>query len=373
MNGNSNGEHRAHRDEIFSLIDSVNENDHLGRMGAFQEAARIADEHNDGAFAYSLRMELIKVSGEANRRDVQLVAFAWCLNYADKEKGGPDQALLWRYKWVIDGLTAFPEISVKQIDSTLEDMARRYRDAGYGLKAYHQLRLTSRMDMGMTQEVEGLWKEWEHAEPDTLQDCEACQLNARTWMNVRLGKLDEAMRVSEPLLAGKLKCEEVPELTVGDLLFPLVRAGRVEKARRVAEMKVRRLLKQPDLLLSASYVMAFMALDDQLPRALKMLETLSRFAGAATNVQKQMHFYAAAGLVLMCLEKAGRGEVTLRLDAQMPGYRADMGYETRSLSAAFLGKAKEIAARFDVRNGNPSVTGLVGEYAGMAGYFPLVK
>jgi hypothetical protein len=362
-----------YRHGIFTMIDAVSESDPVGRLEVFQKAAQIADEQNDGEFAYSLRMELIKLSGEANRREVGLVAFAWCLNYADKEMGGPNQSLLWRYKWITDGLTAFPEISRAQIDQTIADMARRYTDAGYGLKAVHQIKLTTNLEMGDFGKVDELVAKWEKAAPDALADCEACQINARTTLYLRLGKVDKAMETAEPLFAGKLKCEEIPEHTVGDVVLPLVKSGQVARARQIAELKIRRLVKEQDFLLAASAVMAFFALDDQLPRALKMLESLSKTAALATNVHKQLHFYCAAQVVMGCLEKAGRTSVTLRLDAQTPGYQKDSVYTPAVLGEAMLARAREIAARFDKRNGNAFISGVIQEHVDLVKLYPLEK
>src|SRR5262245_44004775 len=93
-----------------------------------EEAVQLADAHRDLDLAYKARKLLIEAGLMADRIDVMLPAFAWCLAQMDRD---PDRFLwegvLWEYRWVISELPTLPTVSRAQIDDMIADMTGRYR------------------------------------------------------------------------------------------------------------------------------------------------------------------------------------------------------------------------------------------------------
>jgi hypothetical protein len=359
--------------KVREIVESAPHDDALARTMAYTEAIRIADSHADELLGYRLRLEMIESAHEAERNDIALVAFAWCLAYDDKKGEGSEYMLLWRYKWIIAGLTNFPDITSEQIDNALEDMKRRYADAGYGVKAYHQLRLTSNLSMGRFDNWQPIYEAWQVDPTDGMTDCTACRINTKVDMLASLGRLDEAMKAAKPLIGNHIRCRSVPESTVGKVLLPLLKEKRFEEARKVAALKARRIGKEREFLLEASKVMLFLALDDDLPRALKWLETLSRWTATSTSVNSHFWYFNCGLGVLKVLEKAGRKTITLRLAEEMPGYQETLSYDVSALADSYRTKAGELAERFNRRNGNRFFDQLLAETESLVELYPLPK
>src|SRR5437870_10345778 len=80
------------------------------------EAVRIADAHGDVDAGFQARQEYIKATMFSGQPDKMLVAFSWCLSQVDRNPERFDRyRLLWQYKWVVNSLPDFPQISLAQI------------------------------------------------------------------------------------------------------------------------------------------------------------------------------------------------------------------------------------------------------------------
>src|SRR5262245_42845756 len=136
--------------EIAELLYQAEE---MGRgpaqVALVEQAVQIADVHNDREAAFAARDELIEAATFSGRIDLALVAFSWCLAQCDRSPEDFDQdQMLWKYKWVIENLADFPQISKRQIDDMFADMERRFVAAGSTRHAVHQIRRDVAVNMG---------------------------------------------------------------------------------------------------------------------------------------------------------------------------------------------------------------------------------
>ena len=111
------------------------------KIMTLEEAVRIADTGNDIQLQYNAREELVEAAFWGGEADKALVAYSWCLAQFDKN---PEQfsewVLLWRYKWIVNIIIDFPQIPREQIYKMLDEMERRYLQAGYGLRVVYYYR-----------------------------------------------------------------------------------------------------------------------------------------------------------------------------------------------------------------------------------------
>ena len=116
-----------------------------------EQAVAIADSHNDRQQGFAVRRELIEEACFTGRPDLEIVAFSWCLALCDREPElFKEEDLLWQYKWVLDNLTGFPQVSRAQIEEMTQDMMARFDRAGAGHRAVFKIRREMAMTMGDT-------------------------------------------------------------------------------------------------------------------------------------------------------------------------------------------------------------------------------
>src|SRR5713226_3290360 len=123
-------------DQIGELVDRANGLRHgPTQLALVEEAVNLADAHNDTAAGFDTRLEYVSAALFAGQPDRMLVAFAWMLSQFDRDPEAYDaHRLLWQYKWVVNALPDFPQITRAQIEEMFADMERRYRAFGASMQ-----------------------------------------------------------------------------------------------------------------------------------------------------------------------------------------------------------------------------------------------
>lgn len=323
------------------------------QVALYEEAVRLADAHGDVPLAFSARDELITAATFNGWIDRSLVAFSWCLAQCDREPARfDDRRMLWKYKWVANSLKSFPQITLAQIESTIDDMARRYRKHGLSPRPVHGIREQLAIHVGDRDATRRHMKLAEDAPRDSMSDCHACELNADVSTLLFLDRDAEALDRAAPLLAGRYACKRIPTATFARVLLPMLRAGRVAEAMGYHHKGYRRIAQERDYLDDASDHLIFLALTGNLAKGIKLVERHTPWMlEASVSQDNRFEFALAARLLFERLRDAGRKRVKVRLPEAFPGVREDGSYEPAALEAAFLADARALAARFDARNG----------------------
>lgn len=227
------------RQRITELIDQAEELEYgPTKVALLEEAVREADTSTDLEAGFYARLELITAATFSGAKEKAMVAFSWCLGQVDANPEVFDEEdLMWQYKWVVEELVAYPQISRQQIGDMLEDMQRRYTRLGISLRPVHYLRWTNGMRMGDLDLAMAEAEKWYAAPRDHFADCTACERNKHAELAIRLGKNEEALELARAILAGKLKCESIPHSTYALVLKPLMRLGRIDEARHYHEKR----------------------------------------------------------------------------------------------------------------------------------------
>lgn len=358
------------RGEIADLIDRAVELDYgPSRTALLERAVRVADAAEDPALGFEARLELVDSAEFSGEPDKALVAFTWCLAMcdADPERFREDDDVLWRYKWIAASLPMLPGVRRAQIEAAMADLERRYRRAGRGANAAAKIRCCNARSMGEL----GLAREWRerwHAlGRDALSDCRACDLADEVELQFALGEDEGGLAAAEPLLDGRLACQEVPHGTLGAVLVPELRLGRLDDAqahhlrgyRMVAHNHDR------DFLAPVADHITFLALTGNHDEGLALLERHARWAVDATDGLDRLRFAAAAVLLLDRAAAGGREHAALRLPP-LPGVHPGGRCGVDEVRAGFQTTAAELAAAFDARNGNGHWTGWLASVAGLA-------
>ncbi len=344
---------RDYTDEIEELLEQASVLDRgSAQVALMEEAVRLADLHNDVETSFKTRLELIEAATFAGQPDLALVTFSWCLSQCDRDpEAFPESQLLWKYKWVIDELPLFAQVSREQIEKMLSDMAERYQRAGSTLHAVGTMRRAVAILLGDKAMAEEGHKQMEQTRRDWLSNCAACVADGTVEHYLFLGQYREALAAARPILKGHQVCAEVPHRTYASLLEPLLRSGQLEEAMDYHVTGYRMIARNPKFISQIAKHLIFLTLTDNLPRAVKMLEKHLPDALKTSGQAWQFDFYLAGLLLLERLQEMGRQQVRLRLPEQIP--QGDKGRaRTEELAGWFRGQCQDLACRFDARNGN---------------------
>jgi len=306
-----------------------------------------------------------------------LVAFTWCIGQCDRDPETFEaEDILWEYKWVVSSLRHFPQISLQQIDDALDDMARRYKKAGLGLRPIHKLRVRVAMHRGDRELAQKLQRRWRSAPVRWGNDCPACEQDDQVDFLIFMGKDDRAVEQAKPIIQGGMSCAEVPHVTYASLLLPLLRLGRVKEAAEHHRRGYPMIASGGDFLSEVAEHLTFLALTANLDRGVMLLEKHLSWALETMALSRRFDFALAARLLTMRLEEAGRASVKLRLPKEFPLHREDGTYAVADLGVWFEQDARSLAEQFDKRNGTNAFARELAELPGSRQWaveYPLPK
>lgn len=327
------------------------------RIMMLEEAVRLADTAGDVKLQYDAREAYIEAAYFGGVPEKALVAYVWCLAQYDRDPGQFwEWRILWRYKWMVNVICDFPQISKEQIYEMLDDMERRFRESGRGLRAVYKYRYRTEKFFGNREEALRLYELSERSMRDDLTDCAACEMDDKVVYRIYLGDDELALKIAEPLIQGRDKCRSVPQRTYSRLLVPLLRLGQRKKVWQFHMRGYAMLANDRSMLDYLCDHFVFLSLYGDLKGAASILEKHFRWTQENTNPYERFLFYRASWLFLEMSQEAGNDTLTLQMPRTFPLYDAGHSYHTASLKEWFETQARELAAKFNARNGTDYFT-----------------
>ncbi|MFJ8198273.1 hypothetical protein [Streptomyces sp. NPDC096152] len=279
------------------------------------------------------------------------VVFARLLTLFDEQPDVFDERLrnmlFWRFKWVAHALRALPEIPLAALRQWLAEMRDRYERAGLGLQPYYgqayQLAAHVGEDTSLAYEL------WAGRPRTRLSDCEACEICERALFHLTSGDDERALRAWEPVLAGKESCQEEPARSVSYALLPLLRTGRTDRARELHLAGYRGCRRNPSMAGEVGRHLEFCALTGNEARGLELLAENRSLFDDVDSPLDLLSFLTGVEVLLQRVEFLGHGELPA-------GGHAGRTWTVAGLRAEVRGRADDLAARFDARNGTTAHT-----------------
>ncbi|MEV6192028.1 hypothetical protein AB0M19_06460 [Streptomyces sp. NPDC051920] len=280
------------------------------------------------------------------------VVFARLLTLFDEQPdvfdGRLRHTLFWRFKWVANALLALPEIPLASLRQWQKEMRDRYEKAGLGLQPCYgqayQLAAHTGEDTALAFEL------WAGRPRTQLSDCEACEICERALYHLAAGDDERALRVWEPVLAGKDSCQEEPARSISHALLPLLRTGGVERAVELHLAGYRACRRNPSMAGEVGRHLEFCALTGNEARGLELLAENRGLFDEVESPREMLDFLTGAEVLLRRVEHLGHGELPAA------GY-AGRAWTVAGLRAEVGVRADDLAARFDARNGTAAHTG----------------
>ncbi len=274
--------------------------------------------------------------------------------------------LMWSYKWVVGNVQNFYQLSLDQIEKMFEDYGNFCKRFNYNPRSYYHKIFSLMLDNiydgsegctfnGMT--IQEAYKKYLLTKRDNMSDCKACETNIETSyiLNVE-DDPDKALKKAKPIFDGVLSCTEVPHVTYSDFSEYYLSKGNIAEADRYAKKSIRLILRDfgndGSLISTKSICAATLAFSD--PKlALNIIKKCLPYTVSNNNGNEMYNFNRAAYYLMRTIEAADIKQLRLKLPYRDEDiYNADNIYNVTDLKNLFYNRAKDIADRFDKRNGN---------------------
>jgi tetratricopeptide (TPR) repeat protein len=312
------------------------------RSALLEDVVRRADAEGADDLAFYSRLALVTAYVMGGEPRKSLVPFARCVADWDAEPGKYHEyshLFHWCFKYAPSTLTKFPEVPLDRAYAVLDDMERRWRVTGHSMHAVHQHRWLVAHHIGDADVAAEQFRLWSTAPRDDLSDCVGCDPTSKVHHLTTVGRTADAVALAMNVLDGQLTCDEQPQQMLTALLPAYVAEGMYSEAVD-AHRKGYRLLRGRvgELTEHADHVV-FLARTGNELKAVELIERHLTEFDDPPSPYAEMTFAAAAAHAL------GRAD---GLMIRLPRAEAVPAAE---LSEQLAGRALELAAQFDARNG----------------------
>jgi hypothetical protein len=316
------------------------------KIALLEEAIRIADAHLSFSHQYHARMGLTEAAVMSGRVEKGIVSFAWCLaNFERGDHHYSDYTIIWHYKWICGNIKEFPDVSKAKIEEMLEDYRQWLQKAGYNLRSYYKLQRSWAEHRGDSEQAQQYFAKWQETEDDVMTDCEACEVNSEVYYWLNQGQFDTAYEKAQPLLKGGLTCHSVPQTTYSELLLPLLERGRKEEADTFYQRCYKGIHGESGFTSTAGDLIKYLVVVNQ-EKAISVFEEFVNEVYQSRVPLTKYDFYLPSSLLLSYLTPD-----------QQKLLRMPEGLTPEKIET----EMREIAVKFDQRNGTPCFTQRIGE------------
>ncbi|MEU6716617.1 hypothetical protein ABZ897_34570 [Nonomuraea sp. NPDC046802] len=313
-----------------------------------ERALRTAEARHEHALSVRARLELITCYQFGGEPVKSFATFSRALADYDAEPGRWEERevhrLLWQFKWIMGAIQRFPEIPLTRALDALDDMERRYRQAGDLMHAVYSARCSMAWHLGDEAGLAEWFHRWRTTPRDRLANCQACDISHQAHKLGALGRDEEAVALAAPVVSGQFTCFSQPQSILCTLLPIYLRTGRLDAAADAHRRAYRLVQGKAADIDDIGTHMGFCARTGNEARGLEILERELPLLERPPSPDDAADFMVGAALVLRRLEEGGHAGLTVRrsgAEVPVPELRAEMEAGARA-----------IAARFDARNGN---------------------
>ncbi|GAA2301203.1 hypothetical protein OKJ48_32075 [Streptomyces kunmingensis] len=334
-------------DELYEAL-TANDQRPYGRTRTVtaEELVDAAEQFDDPAALVHALLELQEAYTYGSEPRKSPVVFARLLNLFDEQPDLFDDRLrhllFWRFKWVANALLALPEVPLAGLRQWLGEMRDRYTAAGLDLQPYYGQAYQLAAHLG--EDTSLAYELWAGRTRGRLSDCEACEICERARFHLAAGDDERALRTWEPVLQGEDSCQEEPARSVSYALLPLLRTGGADRARELHLAGYRACRRNPSMSPEVGRHLEFCALTGNEARGLELLAENRNLFEEVDSPREQLDFLTGVEVLLRRVAALGRGELPTA------GY-AGRTWTVAELHTEVRGRADDLAARFDARNG----------------------
>lgn len=319
---------------------------YLKKLIAEEDAAHNYSE------AFDLRYKYISESVMHDDLFKGIIMFPEFMAYYDAHSDVCEQhSLMWVFKWIIEDVFDFYQVSAEKIEEYFNEFRRRCEEYGYSLRTYYMKKMNFYYYID-NEKARQCQKRFRSLERDELSDCAACERNNDIRMELRCGSEKKAMNMLADMLHQGISCAEVPEVTFGECVKHFTETGNIAEAEYYAEMMMPMIKgEERNFLKEISNVLILKALTSP-NEAYDIFKRSVNIFLESKNPDMRFHFAHAAALFFDAAVKNDHKKIVIKLSPSFPLYNADNEYEPEKMRDYFADIAKDIADKFDERNGS---------------------
>lgn len=329
------------------------------RLRAIKKAIAAADEAQDAHWRFTFRHRYVHESiFESDALDA-LVVFPEMVAIFDENPDTQEEYLhdlMWDFKNVLCNLPNFPQVSLEEMDRLMNDYEERCKKYGFTQRSAKYLREKHSCDTGRFLPL-AEYGNYAQEEPDELKDCSACEANWNVQCELLRGNREKAEKLSKPLFNRELSCAEVPEETYSEWIAYLQKQGDYLTAKLYAKRLYPMVRGRIELLNCSANLLRFYAKFDRHTGSNILRREMSNFL-SCRDLMMKMEF--AAGAYHLFANMIAE-DITLIFPREFPLFNEDHHYSAKALADYFYNEAKQLAERFDARNGNRYYTDKLNE------------
>ena len=341
------------KEEFFGALRENRERaDGRAKAAIAEEIADEAEAFGDDEVTATSLVELMSSYHGSGEQVKYPVVFARLLRLWDRNPKAFDDweahRVFWYFKWVGSGLLTTPDVPLPAIRGWIGEMRKRYEAADYGLQPVYGQLYSLAQHVGEGEEL--AYELWATRGRTRMSDCEACEARSRAEYHFGRGEDALGMAELEPTLDGRSTCEEEPHASQSVALLPLVRLGRMDQARGAHLASYRTVRGREAYLASVGRHLEFCALTGNEARGLELLAQNRALFGFTAAPLSRLEFLTKVEVLLRRLVAVGHADTPC-------GGPLGREWTVAELLASVAADGEALAARFDARNGNATVSG----------------
>ncbi len=223
--------------EPYTLMKRISGMPHgAERLREIKNAIQAADEASAHDMRLGFRFDYIKESIFHGDCYQAILSFPELVQIFDEHPELEDdncQDLMQCFKWVVENLQDFYQISREEIERYLEEFERRSKKYGHSLRVVYMKKCKFYLEAD-PDKVPACYEAFHRYRRGANSDCEACEMNFDMEVALRLGDEEEALRIAQPLLNGEKHCAEIPHDTYCQLAHYYLYKGDLNEANYYA-------------------------------------------------------------------------------------------------------------------------------------------
>lgn len=310
-----------------------------------------ADKEKDHESALDLRYRYIKESVFNEDNFKSLIMFPDYMALFDAHPDKHDHhTFMTVFKWVIEDITDFYQISVEKAEEYFEEFRKRCLRYGFSLRTYYMKKAFFYSKVA-PDKVNELIKPFRESERDELSDCLACEASFDIRMELEFGSEEKAIAMLRDMIRRNISCAKVPEVTYGECVEHFTRTGNLKEAEHYAELLMPMIKTNDNFLMEMSQIMllrTFTAPNEAYSIFCRYTELFCK----TKNPAMKFWFAHASARFFECIDVPEQPTIKMKLPRIFELYSESGEYNIAEMKAYFRGIAEDIAAKFDKRSGH---------------------
>lgn len=331
------------------------------RIRIYEKCLRLAEEKKDKVRQVKYRLALIiedDFYGSATRIFLDYPVVLALAKQVESETGEyPEMySILWLYKWLIGSASYFYQVTRRQIEMISQDMMKRYREAGYSLRApYEQLTdFYCEIDEKLSMDY---YKKYLLEKRDSMSDCLACERGVEVSYLLRVGEPEKALAKAQPLIEKRMTCGHQPVGTMAEFMWFATRKKikgepviiEIEEALKGFADSIRRAITRKQLMTThVGQVLSYYTMYEP-NKALPWIKIFPDY------IEKECRptaiFEYCIGMMLFFQGLGGRKTYKIKMDRRFRFYNEAGEYNVDEMYKYYSDIAKEIAEKFEKAQG----------------------